>query len=578
MDAAVACCPVEVESDLSAMVTETITGTYGSSTKATIADADASFKWSEGDQIAVHVSNGNNHKYVITSGATSVAAASASFTVSYDAGYSRDAFAVFPSTIVVEAPENYGQSGATLDVKLPSGYTLAQVSGEAGETSPCPMIATNDPAVSGWTFYQLCSLLRLTVSNIPETAKRLEIDFDGKQVWGDFSIASPVTPNSSVISTTADADHDIITITKDGTDVVLGATSLVLNIPLPTGTYSSISIYAYDALTDGSAVLTITKTFSYTASSNKGVKKTAFPPGLFSVSATKKVIFAPGNLQYLGNVDGTGTWRFAEHQYDFMGDGPSSGTSYQGNVDYTSLGYTTYNTGSGSGTPTDADKIAARDLFGWGTSGYNDKYPYMTIASAGSYYSSSMVDDGANYDWGVYHSASGSSTNKITNGGNYSWRLFTAEEWAYIIARQGRVWTRSDYNEIKDLFASSTVMGVKGLILFPDNWDGSLDTSIKYGNASDAGYDKTICDAEKWAKFEEAGCVFLPAAHARSGVSMGSLNQGHYWASIGFSVLNNTEFRGGELEFGSSGTVTKNSTNDSVRYSGQSVRLIRDAE
>ena len=202
----------------------------------------------------------------------------------------------------------------------------------------------------------------------------------------------------------------------------------------------------------------------------------------------------------------------------------------------------------------------------------------MTIASAGSYYSSSMVDDGANYDWGVYHSASGSSTNKITNGGNYSWRLFTAEEWAYIIARQGRVWTRSDYNEIKDLFASSTVMGVKGLILFPDNWDGSLDTSIKYGNASDAGYDKTICDAEKWAKFEEAGCVFLPAAHARSGVSMGSLNQGHYWASIGFSVLNNTEFRGGELEFGSSGTVTKNSTNDSVRYFGQSVRLIRDAE
>jgi hypothetical protein len=119
-------------------------------------------------------------------------------------------------------------------------------------------------------------------------------------------------------------------------------------------------------------------------------------------------------------------------------------------------------------------------------------------------------------------------------------------------------------------------MGVKGIILFPDNWNGSLDRSIKYGNGSNAGYTKTICDAEKWSKFEEAGCVFLPAAHLRSGVSMGNLNEGHYWAATIFSVVNNTEYRGGELEFGSTGTVIKSKTNDSLRRNGQSVRLIRD--
>ena len=279
--AAVACYPVEVESDLSTMVTETISGTYGPSTKATIANEGASFKWSVGDNIAVHVSNGNTHKYVFTSdqGASgaSQAAASASFTVVYEEGYTRDAFAVYPSTIVSATAANYGQSGATLDVTLPDSYTLAQVTDANGETSPCPMMATNDPAVSGWEFYQLCSLLRLTVSNIPATAKRLEIDFDGKQVYGDFSIANPI-PGESVIvlpanPTEADKAQDIIKITKDGTDAVLGATSLVLNIPLPVGTYSNISIYAYDALTGGAAVMEGTATFAYNAVNTKGVKK-----------------------------------------------------------------------------------------------------------------------------------------------------------------------------------------------------------------------------------------------------------------------------------------------------------------
>ena len=272
--AAVACYPVEVESDLSTMITETISGTYGPSTKATISDADASFKWSVGDNIAVHVSNGDSHMYVFTSdqggAGASDAAVEAAFTVSYEPGYSRDAFAVYPDTIVARNAVHYGQSGDTLDVKLPGSYTLAQVQ---GEVSPCPMIATN-AAGSGWEFYQLCSLLRLTVNYIPSSAKRLEIDFDGKKVCGDFSIAAPITPGTSVISTTNDAVHDIITITKDGSDVVLGSTSLVVNVPLPVGDYSKITINAYDAISGGNVVSFNNISFSYTADNTKGVKKT----------------------------------------------------------------------------------------------------------------------------------------------------------------------------------------------------------------------------------------------------------------------------------------------------------------
>jgi hypothetical protein len=107
-----------------------------------------------------------------------------------------------------------------------------------------------------------------------------------------------------------------------------------------------------------------------------------------------------------------------------------------------------------------ADLDVARDLFGWGTSGYNNKYPYMTATNSGNYYNGSLND--TDYDWGVYHSASGNSSEKITNGGNYSWRLFTADEWSYLIARQGCVYTRTDvptYNEIKDLLNNNYNMG-----------------------------------------------------------------------------------------------------------------------
>ena len=273
---AVACTSESLEKDVTPMVTETISGTYGLSTKATIADDDASFKWSVGDNLAIHVSNGDSHKYVFTSGTggASVAEAEASFSVTYESGYSRDAFAVFPSSIVSATATNYGQSGSPLDVTLPASYTLSQVQ---GEVSPCPMIATNT-AGDGWTFYQLCSLLRITVDNIPATAKRLEISFDGKNVAGNFAISDPKGDGSSTIAL-ADASGSnsaVITITKDGTDVALGVTSLVANIPLPVGTYSNskITVNAYDAISGGNVVSFDNISFSYTAFNTKGVKKT----------------------------------------------------------------------------------------------------------------------------------------------------------------------------------------------------------------------------------------------------------------------------------------------------------------
>lgn len=50
--------------------------------------------------------------------------------------------------------------------------------------------------------------------------------------------------------------------------------------------------------------------------------------GLFSVSATKKVYFSKGNLQYQAS---TNTWRFATNQWDFVGGTTESRCNF-GNV------------------------------------------------------------------------------------------------------------------------------------------------------------------------------------------------------------------------------------------------------
>ena len=256
------------------MITETITATNGDASTRAAVDADAKFTWSAGDQIAVHVSDG---KYYTTNALADDGGLSADFTVTYPDGEARDAYAVYPASIVTANAQNYGQENHTLDVTLPASYTLAQVS---GTKTPCPMIATNTPG-NDWDFKQLCGLLRLTVNNIPATTKRLEIDFNGKQVSGNFSIAAGITPGTSVITTTADADHDCIAITKDATGATLGARSLVLNIPLPVGTYANITITVYDAVTDGNAILTTTRPFAYSASRVRGTKRTVSLPTTF---------------------------------------------------------------------------------------------------------------------------------------------------------------------------------------------------------------------------------------------------------------------------------------------------------
>lgn len=219
-------------------------------------------------------------------------------------------------------------------------------------------------------------------------------------------------------------------------------------------------------------------------SSVKVAKENGKLPGKFSVSATKKVQFAMGNLQYQAS---TKKWRFAENQYDVIGeDNKNISSSYSGWI----------------------------DLFGWGTSGYRKKYPYMTSTDISDYGDGTNDIVGTDYDWGVY--------NAISNGGNKAgmWRTLTCGEWYYLFD------TRTN---AKNLRGQATVNGQTGYILLPDGW--STPSGMTF-TAAPADFTTNSYSASEWSRMEAAGALFLPCAGSRNGAGVDFVGSyGYYWSS-----------------------------------------------
>ena len=273
--------------------------------------------------------------------------------------------------------------------------------------------------------------------------------------------------------------------------------------------------------------------------------------GLFSVAPDRQVRFSQGNLQYCAHgkhrtADGVapGTWRFAENQYDIIGE-PNSNAS-----------------------PNYEEWI---DLFGFGTSGWNsgttsyDPWDWE-IENIGYYpggkWENSLTDSCALADWGLY--------NAISNGGDTPgrWRTLTKDEAAYLFhARKA-----STVNGIPNArFAKASVNNVNGLILFPDQYKHPDDIALPETINIDTAQYTSCYSASQWKKMENAGAVFLPEAGVRGGLEW-LPGSGHYWCS---TACNSSCAY--DLGFGN-GLLGIHSQNRSFRLYGNSVRLVQDAD
>ncbi len=194
--------------------------------------------------------------------------------------------------------------------------------------------------------------------------------------------------------------------------------------------------------------------------------------GVFSVSATKQVSFAPGNLQYMPSRK---VWRFAPDQTTIIGE-------YNKNLSDTYNGWV--------------------DLFGYSVVSNNFgaiNSPYV------SNYSGDFVD------WGI---------NIIGADIPNTWHTLSEIEWDYMLTKR---------DNAKNLNGLATVDGMKGTIILPNNYL-SIPRNIEFvaGNGDNNGFSTNIFTRAEWKMLEQEGAIFLPVTGLRTGVNWGSHEVGFY--------------------------------------------------
>lgn len=352
----------------------------GDGTRALTIDGNKGVKtFGEGDKIAVIYKNSNNEtvkaeSVALTEGDITNEGKNATFTVTLEAPKaSGDVRYIYPASMAAatvatntavnaDATINYAalaSQDGTLTT-LASKYDLAVFDGSltAGATLPASSTLANQLAILAYTIKDNAA----TPSDLTNTITRLTVS-DGPNTYGVTRTAAD-GPVYIAIRPTSSATISIMA--TNGTKTYTKS--------LASKTYAANNIY------------------------KTGLKMTEVPgaiPGMFSVSATKKVNFSKGNLQ----LSAANTWKFADSQWSCFGNSQSDNH---------------------------------RDLFGWGT-GNN---PNQTSTNNNNY--SSFTD------WGT------AAASSIGSG----WRTLSRFEWNHLFtgrANANTLRTLATVNEIAGL-------------------------------------------------------------------------------------------------------------------------------
>ena len=381
---------------------------------------------------------------------------------------------------------------------------------EDGGLHYLPMFAeSNDENLQ---FRNLCGALRVHLTKANTSISSIKVSA-GTTISGTFRVNSS-GGNPSLNHTMGGSN--VVTLECTSPQDIGGGHSFY--IALPAGTYSGLQIEIntsdsrYCMINVGTDVVIQRSKYSTLTFSNDEL---AFMEplhegtltGLFSVSADIQVHFSQGNLQYQPS---TGTWRFAEQQYSYIGSANSKiSASYGGWI----------------------------DLFGWGT------------GSNPTNYSSRYTDYFDTVDW---------STMAISNGGNRAgtWRTLTATEWAYLFT--GRSYAAEKWG-------SATVAGIHGLIILPDTY--TMPQGISF-HAAQTGWLGNNFTMAQWNQMQAAGAVFLTTSGMRMSRKVGYVGtNGFYWSS---SVVGEQYAR--SICFGSSGLQSSYSQDRSCGLAVRPVR------
>ena len=548
-------------------------------------------KWESGD--AINVNGSNLSLTSIRSDATSATFEGTTYAI--PSGSNEIYWAVYPTTLAgtytSSIPSNF--TATSLTVRFPATQTYdASANALSGNTLMAGYASV--PSGEEQIVFQMCNLgsvmkLHLTAeAGVANTqANKIVFSTTNGALAGNFTVSNSTTPT---ITPAANAAKTITINLTDGTnnyiDISSGADVYVILPPMASKNLT-IGIYntANKCTIKNIESATLARNNIYTSS----VNNICFccPDG-FSVSVSKRVVFAPGNLQWSATNGGTtatthavagggtapGTWRFAENQWDNVG------SANYGNV---------YGVGGDMTVKCNNANIGQNyqgwiDFFGWGTSGYdnttndpyavnfqpwstsestvNTTYNYFGYGPSTNMAEPSLVGTSANYDWGVYNAIYNPKTNTTDPAG--TWRALTKDEWYYVLN------TRQTCSGVR--YVRAQVNGFKGLIVLPDNWDENIYALSGINNAYVTFASNTITSTQWNTIFEPAGCAFLPVEGSRHGTTF--FNDigihGRYWST---TRVNGSSMSAYDQAFNNDSIYL---SDYSRRNTGRSVRLVKD--
>lgn len=216
-------------------------------TRTTYDGTTGDFAWEANDEIALFITNGTKIRRQVDKVTPTSTASIGKFVYSKESGYARTSYAVYPASLVTDA----SWDGTDLTVTLPASYP-------ASASTKLPLVADNSQSeTSNLAFKAACGLLRIECVGLTASAadKTITVTMN-KSITGDFTVAF-VTEGSNTVPTIAAADATAAN-TAVAFTVDKNATSATLNLPLPCGAYSGITV------SDGSVSKSVPAVFTMT--------------------------------------------------------------------------------------------------------------------------------------------------------------------------------------------------------------------------------------------------------------------------------------------------------------------------
>ena len=526
-----------------------------------------SVNWVNADEVNL---NGSNYAITLSEDKA---------TVNADLSGASAIYGYYPSNIAV----SNGQT-ASPTVAVPASYA-SSTDADGNQVIALPMAAYRNSGGNWVEFKHLTAAVNVMVWNA--TAATLYIDSvtitaDEYRLNGERTLdLTAADYGITADNTSVPAVNRTVTVTF-ATPMAIepgSANAKSIQVPiLPIGADSlTVTVASHNTKYPGIEITDQTHTFKYKSTSaalGRNYMLTArvkMDPrsanvssnGAFSVSATKSVYFAQGNLQFCANTTGateppyTREWRFAEKGWSYLVTP----------LDWSQGDFSAYS---------DADSSTAWiDLFGYGTSGYDNGQeayePWSTVGCSMDNYPAQYCYLKTNLtgsmDWGY---------NAISNGGNTEnsgWRTPSAAEWDYILnQRPGKRFAPGVVNSIGGY--------QNGYILLPDNWD-TLTYNLKHYNELKGSKDDNKLIPEEWNRyFGPNGAVFLSENLCRWSSGFGANSGIVFWTSTwGYtSTFGKDEpYILASQIIGNKFKPLESSMHPGNTSNGYSVRLVRDA-